>query len=891
MPAITVTDLNNAKLDVDHIAEVATSTASTSTDRLGNTKKTLKGVLDYIETEAASVLDGLGYSTPVAYTSGLSMTISTQTVEYLGETYAPKSSEIPFTTSGTFETSKFRLIQGVTAASLASTSGANLVGTSDGRSLGAKDEAKSVASSLSHWMAKMQAGLAVNIAAYGDSTTAGVDTTGYVANPVDGSGNAIGTTDHNLNSPNSWPVKLQALLRKMFGNNNIDVHNAGYSGQRLDNAWAYNNYDTAITDNPYYGQANICFIAFGLNDIGIAGSQIETHKSESMRLCKKLLDEGTLPVLVGCDAMWLVSPNIRDSKESSRELDEVKKAVALELGIPFIDMGTYQKEWLEINNDGYRWANNQLDGLHFSDNGHAFKSTVFASVLFKDTFTYKGTIPQQIQLLDSRAGRTITASNNTDTTNMKQGVSFYQTTTGDEVLATAWVWNTNPNAELIYRGLNGEGFDSSSYTNPPVIKVSEYIQGSVVSEKTPAGAGTQASVYSLSELPYRITRLPYGLVEVQYITGTDTSGNHWVGSFELWSTVNGSKEYSNCLVTGDYQVVCGPVSEVSLIPEQTDGSNVFGLTLGEFVDIYAETSLARRTGLVIAHANSWGSGRAYGSKGFLYLFRGVTDIATLGVGTLEPNGTVSYSVLASLPNINLVGTSRFRVRMYRDGVNRIVKVYPSWNVSDTPETVTLDSTMACIPLAGAVGGVFFEPETPGINRQTTIHKIYKQQGLLANDVSTGVEVVQAYNPVTEIAGSAVAVSAVGSVVGTTETTLVTATIPRLSKDAMLNISLFMQAAVGSGGSKTYRVKLNGVTLWSGANVSSVYYSADVAVRNRGVTNSQFCSNGDMSGASTASHAVTSVDTSTSTALTITCQLANSADTATLEAYSVKLVKP
>lgn len=45
MTAITIADLNNAKLDVDHIAALATSSAQTTTDRLGNTKRTMAGAL------------------------------------------------------------------------------------------------------------------------------------------------------------------------------------------------------------------------------------------------------------------------------------------------------------------------------------------------------------------------------------------------------------------------------------------------------------------------------------------------------------------------------------------------------------------------------------------------------------------------------------------------------------------------------------------------------------------------------------------------------------------------------------------------------------------------------------------------------------------------------
>ena len=49
MTAITITDLTNAKLDVDHIAEIATSTALTATDRMGGVKSTLAAAIDSIK--------------------------------------------------------------------------------------------------------------------------------------------------------------------------------------------------------------------------------------------------------------------------------------------------------------------------------------------------------------------------------------------------------------------------------------------------------------------------------------------------------------------------------------------------------------------------------------------------------------------------------------------------------------------------------------------------------------------------------------------------------------------------------------------------------------------------------------------------------------------------
>jgi hypothetical protein len=128
MPSININDLNNAKADVDHIAAVATSTAPTTADRLGRIKLTLQGAMINIGLAADAVMAGLGYSPPVTYATGLSMTLRSQTVTYAGNTYAPNSGSLPFVTSGTFETAKFRLIQGIVFADLAAALGSSLMG-------------------------------------------------------------------------------------------------------------------------------------------------------------------------------------------------------------------------------------------------------------------------------------------------------------------------------------------------------------------------------------------------------------------------------------------------------------------------------------------------------------------------------------------------------------------------------------------------------------------------------------------------------------------------------------------------------------------------------------------------------------------------------------------
>lgn len=55
MPAITITDLNNAALDAAHIAAIATGTSATATDRLGGVKTTMKGASDSVAAKVAAV--------------------------------------------------------------------------------------------------------------------------------------------------------------------------------------------------------------------------------------------------------------------------------------------------------------------------------------------------------------------------------------------------------------------------------------------------------------------------------------------------------------------------------------------------------------------------------------------------------------------------------------------------------------------------------------------------------------------------------------------------------------------------------------------------------------------------------------------------------------------
>ena len=85
MAAITITDLNNAKTDVDHLAAIATSTALTVTDRLGHSKKTIAGLsAEFLNAGVyATAAAGLSATGNGQYFSALSSNLDDYLILYL----------------------------------------------------------------------------------------------------------------------------------------------------------------------------------------------------------------------------------------------------------------------------------------------------------------------------------------------------------------------------------------------------------------------------------------------------------------------------------------------------------------------------------------------------------------------------------------------------------------------------------------------------------------------------------------------------------------------------------------------------------------------------------------------------------------------------------------
>ena len=117
MTAITIADLNNAKTDVDHIADIATSVELTATDRLGHVKDTISGAVYKI----TAFTDRGAWAAVTAY--AVKDLVSNGGTWYV--------CVVAHTSSAAFATdtaSKWRVYQGITVPELAASPGASLVG-------------------------------------------------------------------------------------------------------------------------------------------------------------------------------------------------------------------------------------------------------------------------------------------------------------------------------------------------------------------------------------------------------------------------------------------------------------------------------------------------------------------------------------------------------------------------------------------------------------------------------------------------------------------------------------------------------------------------------------------------------------------------------------------
>ena len=546
--------------------------------------------------------------------------------------------------------------------------------------------------------AAMREGKVVKVACYGDSTTDGNETTGWVGNPVVG-GVPVGTTDHETRAPNAWPAKLKATLRLMFKNNNIQVWNAGYSGQRLDNGWALSNYDKAVTDNPAYGVPDICFIAFGLNDI-TASDVYQNHYRNTYSLCVKLIASGTLPVLLTCDAFQRNDPAVRDSEEATQVVDSAKMAVAKQLNIPILEVGAAMRQWASCNSSGYTWATLQPDDLHFRNLGHAFKAGFVASILYPDLIKPFDSMEVAAQdprwQLDSSKAWTKYA-----TSNPKSGRNYYANAVSGDELMSGWVWNTRPDMRVIFLEVDGGG----SQTQPQrgAYTVLDTVSG-IVSTVTSTDNSARVDALKCSDIPVSVGVLPVGLSRISSSVKVGAEGQSSYSCDLLFRKVS-----ANPPSIGNMRLP----SSVGYKMTGTDPVQTYAFFAPEryYCDLPSNapklltiTARMNQSGIILWHSKGFSNTDRSLRAGLSIFLNATTLYLSRATGSPTASTEYSYSVIATCPSSSVVLDSDgyLSITVELDFVSGV----PNIKIKQAGTTL-IDASCAgrALPLTGYIGGL------------------------------------------------------------------------------------------------------------------------------------------------------------------------------------------
>lgn len=198
----------------------------------------------------------------------------------------------------------------------------------------------------------------------GDSTTDGYRTSGY-------SGNVL---ESLTPKPNTYTEILNGIIngQKGYGFNH-KFYNRGFSGKTI--AWLKDNLDAVLA--PITEKIDYAIISMGINDSVYQKADIQPFEENHIDIVKRLKSKGIKPILMSTQAQF-ENYNRFGSKINSIA-DTLKRDLAKELGIPFIDYNAGTRNIL--NNSEYSVKALIPDMCHFGDLGHQKSAEFLASQL------------------------------------------------------------------------------------------------------------------------------------------------------------------------------------------------------------------------------------------------------------------------------------------------------------------------------------------------------------------------------------------------------------------------------------------------------------------------------------------------------------------------------
>ena len=206
------------------------------------------------------------------------------------------------------------------------------------------------------------------IATLGDSTTDALRTTGYTGNVL----------ESLVDKPNSYTEILNNIVNGQKGYSfNHKFYNRGFSGKTIN--WLRQNLDAVLSPIPE--SIDYAFITMGINDLVYDASKIKSFREDHIIIINRLLAKGIKPVLMSTQAEF--ENHKRFGSKINAIADNIKKDLATELGLPFIDYNAGTRNIL--NNSEYKIKELSPDMCHFGNLGHQKGAEFLASQLIHQT--------------------------------------------------------------------------------------------------------------------------------------------------------------------------------------------------------------------------------------------------------------------------------------------------------------------------------------------------------------------------------------------------------------------------------------------------------------------------------------------------------------------------
>ena len=206
------------------------------------------------------------------------------------------------------------------------------------------------------------------IVTLGDSTTDALRTSNYTGNVL----------ESLVEKPNSYTEILNNIVNNQKGYSfNHKFYNRGFSGKTIN--WLRQNLDAVLSPIPE--SIDYAFITMGINDLVYDASKIKSFRDDHINIINRLLAKGIKPVLMSTQAEF--ENHKRFGSKINAIADNIKKDLAVELGLPFIDYNAGTRNIL--NNSEYKIRELSPDMCHFGNLGHQKGAEFLASQLIHQT--------------------------------------------------------------------------------------------------------------------------------------------------------------------------------------------------------------------------------------------------------------------------------------------------------------------------------------------------------------------------------------------------------------------------------------------------------------------------------------------------------------------------